>query len=30
MSASGSAQVAKLDDLVCDGRAEILYRKRLA
>ena len=26
----GFREVAKLDDLVCDGRAEILYRKRLA
>jgi diamine N-acetyltransferase len=25
----GFREVAKLDDLVCDGRAEILYRKRL-
>jgi GNAT superfamily N-acetyltransferase len=26
----GFREVANLDDLVCDGRAEILYRKRLA
>ena len=25
----GFREIAKLDDLVCDGRAEILYRKRL-
>jgi diamine N-acetyltransferase len=26
----GFSEVAKLDDLVCEGRAEILYRKRLS
>ena len=26
----GFREVAKLDDLVCKGRAEILYRKRLS
>jgi ribosomal protein S18 acetylase RimI-like enzyme len=26
----GFREVATLDDLVCDGRAEVLYRKRLA
>jgi ribosomal protein S18 acetylase RimI-like enzyme len=26
----GFREVAKLDDLVCDGRAEILYRKKLS
>ncbi len=26
----GFREVAKLDDLVCEGRSEILYRKRLA
>lgn len=26
----GFCEVAKLDDLVCEGRSEILYRKRLA
>lgn len=25
----GFREIAKLDDLVCDGRAEIIYRKRL-
>ena len=25
----GFREIAKLDDLVCDGRAEILYRKRV-